>query len=96
MKATVYYPNKPARILPAEELRRLGIKLRAGFIAHNTAAIAEVLGGPDDLLFADETRAVWGITNAADYDLAPNPEGTAFALLGCEELCGPILIVTAE
>ena len=96
MKATLYTASQPARELTSHEISRLQLLMQGTNVIADYAAIANILGAQADLLSFDGTRAVWGMSNAADYDCAPNPEATAYALLGDEELVGPILIVWAE
>ena len=103
MKATVYIPGKQPRELSTEEISRLVWGIAADGLLTCDGQTTETLLGVDysigtDVLHVTNKVAVWGMSNAADYNCKGNPIASKAArklhpALSC--LVGPIMIVEA-
>lgn len=104
MKATVYYPGQPPRVLTPKETRQLvwgvaadGLLTCDGQTTETLLGVAYSVG--TDVLHVTARVAVWGVCNAADYNYPPNPLASLAARRlhpALAALVGPILIVEAE
>ena len=103
MKATVYYPGQTPRVLTPKETCQLVWGVAADGLLTCDGQTTETLLGVDcsvgtDVLHVTDRVAVWGVSNAADYNCPGNPLASSVArrwhpALSC--LVGPILIVEA-
>jgi hypothetical protein len=102
MKATLYVPGKEPHVFLGATAAffvippKVGGERRVNCYEVRVAAAFRVRDV--DVLYADEQLAIWGLSNAADYDCPFNhdAEAATMALLDVQlGLCGPILIVEA-